>query len=80
VSAADDVRQAKAAAKSVIDALQNRNLHPMEAMAAASFALGAMVAAAAENGISKPGRSGQLLAHLFQLAESAAEEALEQNA
>lgn len=50
--------------------------HPMQATGAVAMALGAMVASMSVNGITKEGRSGQLLKHLFAIAEAQAEEAL----
>lgn len=71
--------QAKKIALDVVGQLERRhpNVHPMQVTAAVAMALGAMVASMSANGISKPGRSGHLLKHLFAIAESQATEALE---
>lgn len=49
---------------------------PVDATAGMAIALGAMIAAMAELGLSKPGRSGAMLQHLFRMAEHRAEAAL----
>ena len=76
MQALPDIEEAKRFAGVMIGALQDQQppAHPMQAMAAAALALGSMVASASELGITKEGQSGKLLAHLFKIAESGAEE------
>lgn len=73
-----DIEESRRLGSVVVAALQAEGAQPMQAMAALSFALGAMIASAAELGITKPGQSGGLLEHLFKLTESSAEGHLSQ--
>lgn len=71
--------EAEKIGKLLIDYLQENypDTHPMTATAAMAMALGAMVASMGALGLTKPGRSGHLLDHLFKMAEGAAERGLE---
>lgn len=73
-----DMDEAQRLGSLVVDALKAESPHPLQAMAALSYALGAMIASAAQLGITKPGQSGRLLEHLFKLAEARAENHLSQ--
>jgi hypothetical protein len=78
MSVTRDMREAQRLGLVVVNTLQREGADPMQAMAALPFALGAMIAAAAEQGITRPGQSGRLLEHLFKIAEAEAENHLSQ--
>jgi uncharacterized membrane protein (DUF441 family) len=66
--------QSHAIGHSILDYLEREHagVDPMEATAAIAIALGCAVATLNQTGLTKQGRAGHVLSHLFEIAESAA--------